>query len=240
MTAPARLAATMMLRYPLYWGKWTLLVIAAFYTALGSALASFGDPGVAPSVWATSIWVLQWVALPGGIAVGYCVPIVIAHGITRRSAIAGAVVAVLGLALVMAAMVLGGMAVEWLIHRATGMPYRVDGGHLFDAPGQVHLVLAEYGLNLASFLVCGLLAFLVYYRFGWRGTLVVPLALVPPAGAVLALTAGLPGPTDPGSPAWVSTLGLAPALALAALAVAAGLAGAHAIARTMPIRSRKV
>lgn len=234
-----RLAAGMMLRYPLYWGKWTLLVIAAGYTAIGLLVAIFGTPGEVSSPWASSIWLLPWMAFPGGIAIGWCVPILIAHGITRRAASAGGAVAVLGLALVAAAMVQTGLAVEWLTFRAAGMPYRVGGGHLFEAAGQVHLVLADYGLNLASFLVAGLLVFLMYYRYRWLGTFLVPLALVPPAGAALALSAGWLGPPGPEEAGWLATLGAGPAVMLAAAAVAAGLIGVYALVKAMPIRSRK-
>lgn len=242
LPAPAsvRLAARMMMRYPLYWGKWTLLVIAAIYTTIGFVVTNLGTPGEVSSPWASSIWVLQWVAFPGGIAIGWCVPILIAHGITRRAASAGGAVAVLGLALVAAGMVQIGMAVEWLAFRAAGIPYRVGGGHLFDAAGQVHLVLADYGLNLASFLVSGLLVFLMYYRYRWRGTLLVPLALVPPSGVVLALSAGWPGPPGPEEAGWSATLGTGPAVVLAAAAVAAGLVGVYGLARAMPVRSRAV
>jgi hypothetical protein len=237
MTA-TRFAAGVMIRYPLYWGKWTLGVIALVYTAISVVVASFGTPGEATSVWASTIWLLQWVAFPGGIAVGFCIPILVAHGITRRRIIPAGAIAVFALAFVAAVMVQAGLAIEWLIYRSRGMPYQVDGSHLFDSIGEVHLVLAEYGLNLASFLVSGLLIFLVYYRFGWRATLVVPLTLVPPAGAVTALAAGSPGPVDAESPAWVATIGPAAALALALVAVAAGLLAVHALTRNLPLKTK--
>lgn len=229
-----------MLRYTLYWGKWALGAIALAYTAIGVGVANWGTPGVATSVWASAIWLLQWVAFPGGIAVGFCVPVLVVHGLTRRTATAGGALAVIGLALGTAAMVQVGLAVEWLIYRAAGVPYRVGGGHLFRTIDQVHLVLAEHALNLAAFLVTGLLIFLVYYRLGgWWGTLALPLTLLLPAGAVLALSAGgATGPVRQESPPWVDRIGVAPALALALAAVAAGLLAVHALTRTIPITSR--
>jgi hypothetical protein len=237
MTA-TRLAAGVMIRYPLYWGKWTLGVIALVYTAISVVVASFGTPGEATSVWASIIWLLQWAAFPGGIAVGVCIPLLVAHGITRRRIIAAGAIAVCALAFGVAVMIQAGLAVEWLIYRSRGMPYQVGGSHLFDSIGEVHLILPEYGLNLASFLVAGLLIYLVYYRFGWRGTLVVPLALVPPAGAVTALTAGSLGPVDAESPGWVATIGPAAALALALVAVTAGLLATHALIRNLPLKTK--
>jgi hypothetical protein len=119
------------------------------------------------------------------------------------------------------------------------MPHRIDGGHLFRAASDVHLVLAEYTLNLSSFLVAGLLVFLIYYRFGgWRGTLVVPLVLAVPAVAVVALAAGYAGPTDPGSPGLAATIGAGPAVAVALVAVATGLLGAWLLTRDLPLKSK--
>lgn len=111
----------------------------------------------------------------------------------------------------------------------------LDGLTVTLAPGKIYGLIGRNGSGKTS-----LLSVLAVFALALGAAMLVQvgLALVPPAVAVVALSAGWTGPVDEESPPWIATIGLAPALALALAAVAAGLLIVALLTRTMPIRSK--
>jgi hypothetical protein len=79
--------------------------------------------------------------------------------------------------------------------------------------------------DFAGFLASGWLVWAGYYRFGWRATLGLPLAMLPGFGTQVALLAGSDG------------LPVPVALALTLAAVATGAAGIAALTHTIPVKT---
>lgn len=225
--------ARVLLRRSVPWLAGVCGATAVVYAAIGAGVAIWATPG--DSVWASASWVLHWAAFAGGVAVGGCLPVLVAHGVTRRRVTGAGTGVVLALALGLAVAVQLGLWVERAVHRATGTPHTVDGSRLYRTVDQVHLVLAEYTLMFAAFLVAGWLILTTYQRLGaWRGTLVIPLSLLPAPAALAALSAGWVGP-DESSPPWAGTVERPLAAALALAAVAAGLLAVRGLTRTIPV-----
>jgi hypothetical protein len=183
----------------------------------------------------SAAWVLQWVAFAAGVAVSAWLPVLVAHGISRRAAatagIGAAVAYAAGLAVVMQLQLLAASAA----HRAAGVPSALSGDQLFSHLGQVHLVIGGYAIGFTAFAAAGLLTGTAYYRFrAVRGTLLLPLCLSPAAATFLALSAGWQqaGADDP---PWVATIHTPAAFALAAAAAAAGLAAVRLTTRSLPL-----
>jgi hypothetical protein len=209
--------------------------VAVIHTAIAAGIVIWGEPGA--SVWGGVHYILQWAALATGIALGAWFPVAVAHGATRGATSAAAVWVMLGAAAVLAVSVQAGLAVEWATYRVAGFAYRLDGEHWFDKPGQVHLVLPEHFLLFAGFAAAGWLVYLGYYRFGsGRGTLLLPLALLPAAGTLAAVSAGRT--PHHGSPGFVGILGLPAAAALTLLMVGSGLLAIRLTSKSIPIRPK--
>lgn len=228
-----RVAARTMLRNGARWPAAVLLVTTLAYAGILAGMAIWAD---ASPLWASSHWVLHWAALAAGFAVAGSLPVLVAHGLSRRTALAAGALVLPVLAAGMAAWVQLGLIAEWAAFRAAGRPYPVDGSHLFDAVGQVHLVLAEYGVQFAGFMVAGWLVFACYHRLGasW-GTWVLPFSLTPAVAAVFALSLAWPGGGD--SLPWAGVLSPAVALPLALSAALGGLLAIHALTRDAPLPS---
>lgn len=231
--SPVGALARDMVRSNLAWLLVFVGGIATIHAAIAAGIVIWGEPGA--SVWGNAPSILQWAALAAGIALGVWFPVAVAHGATRRTTTAAAVWVMLGLAGGLAVFVQVGLAVEWAAYRAAGIPYRLDGEHWFDSPWQMHLVLPEHTLLFTGFTAAGWLIHLGYYRFGGgRGTLLLPLALLPAAGTLAAVSTGRTA--NPGSPGFVGILGLPAAAALTLLAVGTGLLAVRLTSRFVPIR----
>jgi hypothetical protein len=232
--AVTQLARTMM-RDNLAWILVVAAGIAVFHAAIVTAAAIWGNVG--GSMWAGVGSIMQWLAFAAGIGFGAWLPVAVAHGVTRRTTAAAATRAILALGAGLAVLVQAVLAVEWAAYRAAGLVYRLDNEHWFDHPGQAHLVLLEHTLLFTGFAASGWLVYLVYYRFGaGRGTLLLPLAMLPAAATIGAVSAGRT--PQAGSPAWVGTLGLPAAATLSLLAVGAGLLAVGFAGRAIPIRTK--
>jgi hypothetical protein len=221
-TSTVALAARLQVRDAARWLPWLTAIVALVYTGIGIGIATVGT--LEDSVWTMVGWNLLWIPFVAGIGTGTYLPALVAHGISRRSAVTGTIAGMVGLAVVMAAYVQLGFAVEWLAYRATGRPYTLEGQHLFTQPGQVHLVLAEYTLLFAGCVASGWLVWASYYRYGAPATAALPLALLPGIGTLAALAGG-----------WNSAFDAPVALALALAAVAAGVAAMATLGRAIPI-----
>jgi ABC-2 type transport system ATP-binding protein len=187
------------------------------------------------SVWEGATTPTSWLLFAGGIACAMTVPVFVAHGVTRRTVTSAAgllapIVATAG-AVYMAA----GYLLERAIHPA-GDP-RLSGTHLFERTSQIHLMLTEHALLFAGYFVAGWLVSTGYYRFGMlRGTLLLPVTLLPLAGVEVAM--------DTHHWAvflWWRLTGEVPVLLSVALAMAvvfAGYLAVRGLSRAVPVQTR--
>lgn len=112
----------------------------------------------------------------------------VAAGMTRRSFVSELTVALVGAALVLAALITAGFAVEHRVHTGLGWSAELLDNHVFTAGDQVGLVLLENAAVTPALAVSGMLVGATYYRLGgWRGTLLLPLTVGAglQAGAIL-------------------------------------------------------
>jgi hypothetical protein len=186
MRTATSLALREMLRVarPLWWIGGVLALLGLVAAPVAGIVTSTTDSYLLghASRWELAGTPVLWILFVTGILVTPALlPLLVAHGLTRRSValagtVAGAIVAA-SAGLYMAA----GFLVERAWHGAAGFSHEVTRGHLFDSAFQVHLVFAQYALAGAVFLASGWLVGSAYYRLGgWRGTLLLPV------------TAGLP------------------------------------------------
>lgn len=188
---------------------------------------------------------LRWILFASGIVMALAVPVVVAHGITRRT-ITRALSVVVGILAIAAGLYMAaGYLAEWAVYTAVDLPLVLGDGHLFTATTQVHLVVAEYTLASAGYLISGWLTAMCYYRLGgFWGTLCLPLTLLPLVGVEAALitstwvlnvvwvifTGDMYDPVPQPFPAPLR-------IGLALLVIAAGLAAAWRVGRRLPLRS---
>ncbi|QSB14388.1 hypothetical protein JQS43_23315 [Natronosporangium hydrolyticum] len=216
-----------------------VLVVAV---TLGAFVTAAGGDESGTSVWEQAAGPLHWFFFVFGVLTTATVfPTYIGFGVTRRRVlqalgIGGGAISVL-LALVIAA----GYLVEHAILTGRGQEHRLRGDHLFDSVTELHLVMTQYALLTAAFLVAGYLVGVGYYRFGGgRGTLALPLTVAPILVVGVLFSANdlallLRGPAGGELPS--PQLATAVGLSLATLA-AAGL-GLWLLARRVPIRPRR-
>jgi hypothetical protein len=197
------------------------------------------------SIWEFAGQPLRWLMFASGVVLGVAMPVVIAHGVTRRTFAAAATLFIGLVALAAAGYMTAGYLVERAAYAATDLPYTVGDDHLFTGVEQVHLLLAEYALAFAGYLTSGWLVAVCYYRLGpVRGTLCLPLTVLPLVavegsliasswffGALAGLAVGerYQGLSEPLPP--LLRIGLAVA------AVAAGLLAVRRFTRRLPVRA---
>lgn len=242
MTAPhstTRLVRSLLRGYP--WLAVAAAVVAVAAAALGLVVDALGS-GVERSVWEYADDPARWVLFVIGILLAVVVlPTYVAHGVTRgRFTLAGT-----GFGAVLASLVALYLAAGFLIERAVfaaaGRPHTFADEHLFTTAFEVHLVLAEYAVLGAAYLVAGWLVGICYYRFGgWRGTLALPLTTLPLFTIENVVGTGQWTGLLPDA-AWRAIAEWPPATtaALVAVVLAAGLAALRALTRTVPINARK-
>jgi hypothetical protein len=224
------------LRFVAPWLLWPVMIFALVYTGINIGTATWGT--LDSSGWESLGWVLPWLGLGAGISNATSLPVLVAHGLSRRTAAVASGVVTVGLAIGGALVMQVGLSVESAAFRAAGLSYVLDDPHLFHEIGQSHLIFTEYLLLLAAFIVTGWLMTVGYYRFGGRrGVIAMPLAALPALGTVAALAGGWVGELADGAPGWIGDLDQPVALALALVPVVAGLAAMPALARTVPVRN---
>lgn len=226
---------------------WAAILLGLYGAGLAVAV-NLADVEITASAWIDALGLPRYVLLAGGVVlVTSHLPVHLAHGITRRDFLRGAVP--VGLALAAGAAALGTLVLvgEGALYDALGWDHVLDadaeralafesgeGSVLYDAPDQYGAVLvdllATYGLHM----VTGLLIGAGYVRGGGLfGTLFLPVAVLPAAvgevvlggsGPVRSLADGLDVGTPPA----------AVAVALAVAAGGAGVAGLVALLRRAP------
>lgn len=177
----------------------------------------------------------------GIVATPVLLPMLVAHGATRRRfAAAGAVAGAL-LAAVAGIYLAAGYLVERVVYGLAGLSQVLNGSHRYGSADQPYLVFIECGLLAMAHLVAGWLIGIGYYGYGgWRGTgLLLPGALVAVAVEYVLGTgwvAGILSTLDREPPG----LSLAAAVGLSVVIIAAGLAAGRALLSRVAIRTRRL
>lgn len=174
-----------------------------------------------------------------GWSVWHYLPLMVAHGRTRRDAAIELTVFMATFAVFAALLVTLGYAIEAAVYRIGNWTHDIGGQHLFRASTDVHLMVLEYGLTSLVWGSVGALIGAGTYRndvLGWL-TWLPALILVGVAGTITQWYAG-PVQFFADRLIDVDTLPL-PAVVLFNLAcVAAALGMAWPLVRGMPLRNR--
>lgn len=165
--------------------RWIWPVAALVAVALVAVIANLTP--ITRSAWEVGgQWPRWWLFALGIAQVAMQLPITVLHGVTRRSALraCGAVWVVVAVA--WAAYMSAGHVLEQVLYDRLGWSYALQSPHLFDDGFDVPPMLFEYGSIFLAYLLSGGLVGGLYYRHGGvRGTLLLPLGLLP----VLAIEA---------------------------------------------------
>jgi hypothetical protein len=228
--------ARLLVRQSLAWMVWFWAVLALVFVTIGWLMERLGT--LDRSVWEMAGTAPRWGLFVLGIVFATMyLPVLVAHGVTRRAAALAGGAAGLLLGLVAAAVMLAGYLVERAVYIGIDRAQYLEREHLFRTPVEAHLVLTEYALVFVAYLVSGWLVGIGYYRFGWiLGTLFLVPAMTPAAGVDAVLSAGW---TDSvlthvniGSGNIPAATGLGLAL------IVSGAAVAYTVTRTIAIKPR--
>lgn len=202
--------------------------------------AHYGEPD-------RSLWVyvsgapIRWVLLVMGLLVAPSLfRAMVAHGVTRRTFAVASGIAIVLFAVAVAVFAVVGFLVERALYAGGGHPTTVEGTHLFDSTGQIHLIFAEYALLAAAYLVTGWLIGVGFQRHWLVGIGFLPVALAPSAVISLALRAqpdGLWSPNEADIDFLSLPLGVA--LPLAVAVVALGLLAGQRFLHTAPLKANE-
>ncbi|HSK22496.1 MAG TPA: hypothetical protein VK906_04940 [Egicoccus sp.] len=166
-----------------------LLATGLFVAALTVTAAVSLRVDIRISGWDVAAQVARWFIGAIGVHLSAVyLPLYVTHGVTRRRAAADTAVFAGVYALLAAVLVALGFLLERLVYRLAGWEQRLD-AHLFDTPGQVHLVVLEYGAVFLVWLMAGALLGAGFYRRTSLGFVLIPPAL----GAAVLLEAGIGG-----------------------------------------------
>lgn len=190
-------------------GAGVALIGGGFFVVVLSvtAIASIFNE-VRISGWEQGTQLIRWFV--GGIGVylsAVYLPLYVTHGRTRRevatdSALFGAIYAVL-----VGSLITAGYALEGVVYRLVGWTQGLESTHLFDAPDQYLLILAEHGLVMLVWVAAGALLGAGFYRGGGLGMLLLPVGLAP---VLLIETTTGPGYFGPLPPPLLELVGFAP------------------------------
>lgn len=164
--------------YAAFWAAILLGILVV--STVGTA--TFGE--VTDSLWEGQTQLTAWVLFAGGIVTtASFLPMLIAHGLTRRDILRGATVAVLAAAVVAGVAATAVFGVERIIFSVADWPHVLSepaDTHVFDRLDQWGLMVLELTLTYGAFAVSGMLVGAGYMRLGWvLGTVFVVPAMVP-------------------------------------------------------------
>ncbi len=200
------------------------LVVRAWIAEVDSSTWQYAQ--VAPAVFMLVVGIL----LPT-----VFLPMHVGQGVTRRAFTRAAALWAVGAAVAGAVVIVLGFAVEGLVYDAAGWEQAIEQPRLFDDAGQWHLILAQHVPLLVVYLAGGWVIGAAYYRWGWwRGSLAVPLGVVP----LFALDVVLGDGFGDALFGWATPRELDPLLVavLTLVIVAATAAVGAALVRDLPLR----
>ncbi len=211
------------------------VVFAAAVVVLTLAIHVLGT--VNRSVWDPAVTVVRWFALGYGVYLVYrLLPVLVAHGRTRREFLHSVALFVVAAGAVVAALLAAGFAIEALLYRILDLPQRVAPERLFDAPTQWPRIFLTYWAMLVVWTTIGLLLAAGFYRSGGNELVAVALALV--MVVVTGYGIGFNGLPFVGAVVDVAGLPLAGSLALSLAGLLPGAAVTWALVRDLPILNR--
>jgi hypothetical protein len=217
--------------------RWFWPAAVVLTTTIGIIIASFTP--ITKSIWENAgQWPRWWLFAMAIALVATHLPVVVLHGVTRRAAIRALAASGVLISLYWAAFMVAGHVVERFVYARLGWPDTFDTPHLFSDGYDVVPMLAEFALIFLAYQLSGALIGAFYYRFGGiRGTLLLPLGLLPAAAMEVLLATGWYGA---GLQEGLSASRPGAALLLLGSAVIVGLTGlaVHQVLRDVPIHGK--
>jgi hypothetical protein len=226
--------------------RWFWLGAALIATLVATTIVQFTP--ITNSVWENAAqWPRWWLFSMAIAIVTNTLPVIVAHGVSRRAALRGVAVAAVLISVIWSGFMTVGHVVERLVYGWLGWPDEMSAPHLFSSGYDAVPMFLEYAVILLAYLVSGCLIGGLYYRIGAiRGTLALPLGLLPVLAVEVLLGTGWYGGFmyDRATEQDQHGLGLTPpplaVLVLAALAVLALSAlVVHLVLRDVPIHGKK-
>jgi hypothetical protein len=218
--------------------RWFWPIASLVTVGIGFTISRYTP--ITSSIWENAgQWPRWWLFSMAIALVSTQLPLVVMHGVTRRTGLRALGLAAVAVSLFWAAFMVAGHVIERFVYGRLGWPDALESPHLFGDGYDVLPMLAEFFLIFLAYQVSGALIGALYYRFGVvPGTLLIPLGLLPAVAMELLL-----------STSWVGgylqdTLSLArpPAfvLVIASVAVLAPAGGAvRLVLRDVPIHGKK-
>ena len=236
--APAEAVLTRRLMYEMWKVARWFWPVAVLVAVLIEAIIASVAP-ITQSAWEYAAqWPRWWLFSMGITLIVTYLPVVVAHGVTRRAALRALATSAVLVAATWATFMVIGHIVERFVYGRLGWPDTLTTPHLFSNGYQVLPVFTEYSVIFLAYLVSGGLIGAGYYRWGGiRGTLLLPLGLLPVAAVESLLAtgwygAGLQELSFSRPPAAVLVIASAVALGLGWLAL-------YLVLRDVPIKSQK-
>jgi hypothetical protein len=211
------------------------VVFAAAVVVLTVAIHLLGT--VDQSVWDPAVTVVRWFALGYGVYLVYrLLPVLVAHGRTRREFLRSVALFMVAAGAVVAALLAAGFAIEGILYRVMDLPQRVAPERLFDAPTQYPRIFLSSWAMLVVWTTIGLLLGAGFYRSG--GNELVALVLALAMVVVTGYGIGFNGLPFVGAVVDVADVPLAASLGLCLVGLVPGAAVTWALVRDLPIRNR--
>lgn len=226
-------------------GAGAVLLAGGFFLAVTiiTAVAAWFADGASISGWEAGTQLIRWfVGAIGVYLTSVYLPLYVAHGFTRREVAVDGGLFALAYAAIVAVLITIGFALERVVYGLAGWQQTLERTHLFDAPDQYGLILAEHLVLLAVWVAAGALLGVAFYRGGG-----VPLVALPVAILAVTTIEAVTGPAafGPVPPPVFERLtflpteaGPAVAAATAVVATAVLAAGTWWLVRDVPIRSQ--
>jgi hypothetical protein len=207
-----------------FWGVITLVVV-------GASVATVRVSGIDLSMWEliTGQASKYWLLVLGVSLVATHLKLFVANGVTRRDFLSGAGAFGLVSAVLFAALVPIGRAVEWLLRTALGV---ATNGYPDFSVGEAVRDFGHYAPGAVGWMITGALVAAGFYRYPWWAglLLIIPFALP------LAIPEALLGLYVAADVAQHQFVPFGAGLALSLLASAAGAVALRVMTRDVPIR----
>jgi hypothetical protein len=220
---------------------WVLFTLAvALLVGVVSAFTSIRISG-----WEQASQIPRWFAGGTGVYLTYFhLPLYVAYGYTRREFAAQAPVVVAAISGLLALLMSSGYLLEKVVYGVAGWSHTLTRSHLFTAPDQFWLVLAEFVLVFLVWTGAGAMLGAAFYRNAGLGMLLIPVALLMVGLIEYGLGDGI-GPMPFGflrgllrPLAAIDATSVGAAFVICATALAVGLALTWVVIRDMPLRTR--
>lgn len=218
---------------------WALFALAV---AVVIALVAIFLVDIEISGWEQASQITRWyVGATGVYFTAVYLPLYVTHGITRQEFAAQLPLLVGAFAGTYALLMAAGFGIEAVVYGWLDWPHELVRGHLFETPTQSPIVFLEFLLVGAVWTVGGTIMGAAFYRNGFIGTLLIPVAL-----AMVGLAEAVTGPGYLGpiggvvdALSWLAGLSgsIIRAILVCAALVAGGLGITWTLIRDLPVRT---